>query len=269
MNNQVNLTGRFFVSLIAFFLRSLLTPLYFAIRTDMGVQFTGTVSMLGPVIIYGCVWKYLYVIRARDTKVFALYFALVAVGYIRNALQARHRRRVRDWSVHSWSSGKSLLQSVFLLAHLRLRNRCSRNRRLRRLCDLLVNMNFIYYVAEPFGLFLFAKGLHSIGSMFYFYPLVLAVALVVVRNEVQMHDYLLAHEVVDGKMLERDIKWQLEGLAPGRIAIPVAQIASARSSRPATDSKSVFDRLSPELQMLLMRDRAAQQVEHFRPSLGL
>ena len=101
--------------------------------------------------------------------------------------------------------------------------------------------------------------------MLFFYPLLIAVALVFVRNDAELYMYLRAHEVVDGQMLERAIRRELEVPATGAGGIPVAQIPPAPINRPATDEQNVFNRLSPDLQLLLARDRALQHTFPSQP----
>ena len=194
-----------------------------------------------------------------DANVVILYAVLGVAGYIRNTLQARRRRRVRDWSVNSWSLGKSLLEPVLVIVCRRLYRTWGKTPSVDRLVRALLNLDFIYYIAEPASLVLVAGALWSIGSALSFYPLLIAVALVFVRNDAQLSLYLRAHEVVDGQMLEKAVRGELDVPSTAAGGTPVAQIPPAPVGGPATDDQSVFSRLSPDLQLLLARDRAIQQ----------
>jgi hypothetical protein len=99
----------------------------------------------------------------------------------------------------------------------------------------------------------------SIDATAWSYPTLIAVVLVVVRSDSQLWLYLKAHEVMDGKQFEQAIKATLEGgPTKGGGGIPIAEIPLGPATRAATGERAVFDRLSPELQMLLLRDRALQ-----------
>jgi hypothetical protein len=263
MNSQPYPIERFLVAAIGNFLRILLTPVYYVMRIDMGVQYSALIAaaisagfFAGPCLLLAMTSKI-------NREVATLIGVLVVVGYVRNVLQARRRRRRRDWSVHRWSTGTSLLEPVFLFLGRRAFRKWGQRPWVARLISVLLNDDFIYYVAEPSVLVLVAFALFSIGSTLCGYPLELAIALIVVRNAVQSFVYLKAHEVVDGKKDERAIKLQIEGPDPARFAAggALARIPPAPGDRAATDDQSVFNRLSPELQMLLMRDRAMQASE--------
>jgi hypothetical protein len=128
----------------------------------------------------------------------------------------------------------------------------------KRLIFFILTDDFIYYVAEPAMLLVGAVALSSINVPCG-YPILIAVILIVVRSDSQLWLYLKAHEVMDAKKLEGAVKGQLEGpTAKGGGGIAIAQIPLSLTPRPPTDEKSVFDRLSPELQMLLARDRGMQ-----------
>ena len=115
----------------------------------------------------------------------------------------------------------------------------------------------MYYVVEPAALILVAVAIWSAGSNLYFYPVFLALTLIGVRNDEQLWLYLKAHEIPDGKMLESAIKTELQAPARNHSDIPIAQISDAPVDHIATDSNSVFERLSPDLQTILMKDRYA------------
>jgi hypothetical protein len=259
MNPQPDPIENFLIAAIAGVLRLFLTPFYYVARSDMGVQRTAVIPLLIPVAIHGFVCTWLSWISEANAAVTELYAWLMILGFVRVTMQARRRRRERDWSVSSWSSGKNLLEPVLILFSRAVYRKWGAHRWVRRMAGRILRDDFIYYVAEPSMLVVGAIALWSIGATLWFYPIVLAVALISVRSESQLFVYLKAHEVMDGKKLERTIKGILEEPASGGSAIPITQIPAAAGRLVATDNESVFNRLSPELQMLLMRDRAAQQ----------
>lgn len=258
MNNHTDPTQRFLTSIIANALRIFLTPMYYVMRSDMGIQH----SALAPVFVsacnYGAVGALFALSNEVDARVVILYAVLGTAGYIRNTLQARRRRRVRDWSVNSWSVGRSLLEPVFVILCQHLQRKGSNKPSTNRLVHTLLNPDFIYYIGEPVALVLVAAALWSIGSVLYFYPLLIAVALIFFRNDAQLSLYLRAHEVVDGQMVEKAIRGELDAPATGTGGTPVAEIPAAPVAAPANDEQSVLSRLSPDLQLLLARDRATQ-----------
>jgi hypothetical protein len=143
-----------------------------------------------------------------------LYAALFIVGYLRNTFQARSRRKRRDWSVTTWSSGESLLEPVLIFTAKRVYRRWGNNPFVRRLVAAVLRDDFIYYVSEPALLILTAAVLWSIGSSIFYYPIILAFGCIVVRNDAQLWLYLKAHEIPDGKRFERAVKWELDGPSP-------------------------------------------------------
>ncbi len=261
MNNQPGQpdpTEKFLIGFLTNGVRWYLTPFYYAFRSDMGINWSAVMPLIWPVALYGTAIN-LYTPRMEevDAGVVKLYVALIILGYIRNTLQARRRRRLRDWSAHRWSPGRSLLEPVLYVICRRLHWHWGDRRFVDRLTRRVLNEDFIYYKAEPVMLFLGAIAIWSIGSILWPYPIFLAGALIFVRNDAQLSLYLKAHEIMDGKKLEGAIRGQLEApvASVGR-RISVAQIPASPAQRPATDDQSVFDRLSPELQMLLTRDSA-------------
>ena len=257
MNNQPDPIERFLVNATASLLRIFLTPAYYLMRSDMGIQWSALLPLLLPIALHICAG--VAIGRASDANAEAeiLYALLVAAGYLRNSAQAEVRRRVRDWSVHSWSTGVSLLDPVLRFTCPRIRRRWGSKIWVRRLLSILLKDDFIYYVGEPAVLTLAAVALWSIGSTLAFYPILLAVSFMVVRNRAKLHRYLRAHEVMDGQMEEREIRAEIEAPTPGHGIGAVAQIPPPPTDRPATDSQSVFQRLSPELQLLLMRNQSS------------
>lgn len=250
---------RFLVSAITNLVRAFLTPLYYAIRSDMGVQFSGFHPIAASLLFYGCAAKLIAMGSPIDGKVAALYVVLVALGYVRNTLQAKRRRRVRDWSVNSWSTGVTLLEPISFVVCRMCRKWGSDKPFVQKLVPVLLSIDFLHYVAEPGMLILVSAALLSIGSLVCVYTVLLAVALIIVRCDAELRLYLRAHEIADAKMLEHAVMSEFEGPAPARSAgSAVAQIPAALSNRTPVDDQSVFDSLSPDLQMLLVRDRATQ-----------
>lgn len=254
-----DLTERFLVSVFANALRAMLSPIYFITRTDMGVQFSGFVPVISSTIFYVCCAGLIAIKSKLDAAVAAESVFLALCGYVRNARQARKRRRVRDWSVDSWSTGRSLLEHVFRFVEPRLALRWGHTRWCERVLGHMEDVDFVYYVAEPLAVLLVAAGLYSIGSHLFLYAIVIAFALIVVRSEAQLRIYLQAHEVMDGKRFEERLKFELEGPSAAKPAALFAHIPSAPANRPPTDARSVAQRLSPELQLLLVRDRATRR----------
>jgi hypothetical protein len=261
MNQNPNPTARFLVGSIANLLRIFLTPFYYAGRSDMGVQHCALASLMFSAAMYACIWTFLSITSPINARVAVLYNVLVVLGYIRNADQAKRRRRARDWNVNSWSSGKSLLEPVLVSVCRRLYRKYGKTRRILWLIRAVLDPDFIYYSAEPAVLVIAALALASIGSTLFPYPLLLAVSLIFHRHDAKLLLYLRAHEIADGKMVERAImrEYQGDGAKNGSGDIRVAQIPAAPTNRAATDRQSVFDRLSPELQLLLVRDQATHR----------
>jgi len=256
MNGKPNPTENFLVSTIAAFLSSSLRPVLYVMRSHMGVQHTALIPVIMSGLLVGAGLQFLPMASEVNQKAIILYLVMVVIGYLRNTFQARRRRKTRDWSVSTWSSGESHFEPVLLFVCRRLYQRWGHNAHIRRYVSAVLRDDFIYYVAEPVALLLAAGALWSIGSTLFYYPILLAITCIVVRNDAQLWLYLKAHEIPDGKRLERAVKWQLDGPEPGRgDGVELAQIAEAPRMRWATDDRSVFDRLSPELQDLLMKDR--------------
>jgi hypothetical protein len=258
MNSQPDPTAKFLVGTIAGTLRIFLTPFYYAARSDMGVQWGAFTQLLLPGAMHIAACISLAIVNEANVPAIRLYFWLFVLGFIRNLRQARQRRRVRDWSVHSWSAGRPLVEPLLLLFCRAAYRKWGRIPRVRRLLFRITSDDFIYYYAEPSILLLGAWGLWSIGVTLWFYPIILAAALISGRSDAKLAVYLKAHEVMDGQKMERSIKNMLAEPASVQHGIPVAQIAAASAERPATDNRSVFERLSPDLQLLLTRDRAAK-----------
>lgn len=258
MTNEPNITERFFISGLSMVIRTFLTPYYYAMRTDMGVQFTGFLPVLRPLVFYVSVGHFFSTTSETDGNVLTLVSILAFVGYLRNVFQARRRRRKHDWTVHSWSTGISLVEPLLVFAHHGLRRNWGHLPGVRWLVPRLLKNDFIYYFAEPFTLCVIAAALHSIGTRLWFSPIVYALGLIIVRSDSQLDTYLMAHAVVDGQMTEQSIRQQLEGpnLGIGGAGIATAQLPVAPVHLEPTDDQSVFDRLSPELQILLASGRA-------------
>jgi hypothetical protein len=255
---QPDPSEKFLAAVIANTLRIFLTPFYYTARSDMGIHWTALVPILIPLAAHGVLCNWLAVRNQTNAPVIALYAWLWILGFIRNTFQARERRRVRDWSVQSWSPGKSLLEPVLLLVGRAIYRKWGQYPWVRRLLFRILSDDFVYYGAEPGMLLLAAWAVWSIGATVWFYPILLAVALIAARSDAKLALYLKAHEVMDGKKLERSIAGMLQEPAPQGHGIPVAQIPVGCSGRPPTDNRSVFERLSPDLQLLLARDRAAK-----------
>jgi hypothetical protein len=270
MNPQPDPTAKFLIGIIANMTRILLTPYYYVARSDMGVQWTTITALFMPGIIYTAGFYLPAIIHSAafgrhvqagrvNAPIVTLYVLLLVLGFIRNTTQAWNRRRQRDWSVHSWSTGRPLLEPVLVFLCRAIYRKSGVRPWVRRLIFFILTDDFIYYVAEPVMLLLGAGALVSIDVV-PGYPILMAVILIVVRSDQQLWLYLKAHEVMDAKKLEGAVKGQLEdpSLNGRGGGIPIAQIPLSLASRPPTDEKSVFDRLSPELQMLLARDREMQ-----------
>ena len=256
MNGKPNPTENFLISTIASFLGGMVRPLWYVMRSDMGIQHTALIPVILSGILAGAASPLLSWASDVNQKVIFLYVVLIVVGYLRNSSQARRRRRTRDWSVTTWSSGESLWVPVLLFACRRLYQTWGGSPTVRKLIGILLNEDFVYYVAEPLGLVLLGLGLWSIDSTLCYYPIGLAVILMIVRNDAQLWLYLKAHEIPDGKRLERAVKWQLDGPEPnGGHDIVVAHIPHVPAANTPARGDSIYDRLSPELQMLLEKDR--------------
>jgi len=256
MNGKPNPTENFLVSTIASFLGGLVRPVWYVMRNDMGIQHTALIPVILSGILAGAASPFLSWASDVNQKVILLYVVLIIVGYLRNSFRARHRRRTRDWSVSTWSSGESLWVPVLLFACRRLYRTWGGSPTVRRMINTMLNEDFIYYFAEPFTLVLAGFGLWSIDSTLFYYPIGLAFILIIVRNDAQLWLYLKAAEIPDGKRLERAVKWQLDGPEPGSAhGTVVAQIPHVTVAATETGGESIYDRLSPELQMLLAKDR--------------
>jgi len=256
VNGKPNPTENFLISTIASFLGGLVRPLWYVMRSDMGIQHTALIPVILSGILAGAASPLLSWASDVNQKVIFLYVVLIVVGYLRNSSQARRRRRTRDWSVTTWSSGESLWVPVLLFAGRRLYQTWGGSPTVRKLIGIVLNEDFVYYIAEPLSLVLVGLGLWSIDSSLFYYPIGLAVILMIVRNDAQLWLYLKAHEIPDGKRLERAVKWQLDGPEQGGgWNAVVSQIPQAPAAESATRGESVYDRLSPELQMLLAKDR--------------
>ena len=252
-----DIAQRFLVSAIAHITRIFLTPLYYAIRSDMGVQFTAFYPIAMSLVVHKIAAEWLAFRSETDGGIAALYVALIALGYIRNAMEASRRRQTRDWSVHSWSTGTTILEPLSFFACRRIYRIWGKRPFAQRLVRVLLSIDFLHYVAEPVMLLALAAALWSIGSHLYGYPSLMALGLIFVRYDSQLRSYLQAHEIADAKMLEREVMSEFEGSPlPASACVTVAQLPLPPTGRPTTDERSVFKRLSPELQMLLMRDRA-------------
>lgn len=256
MNGKPNPTENFLISTIASFLGGLVRPIWYVMRSDMGIQHTALMPILLSGILVGAASPLLSWARVINREVIILYLLLIIVGYLRNSHQARYRRRVRDWSVTTWSSGESLWVPVLLFTCRRIYQWRGNSVSVRRFIGIVLNEDFIYYIAEPFTLVLTGFGLWSIGSSLFYYPIGLACILMIVRNDAKLWLYLKAHEIPDGKRLERAVKWQLDGPEQGGGGNTViAQIPKVSIPVSAESGESIYDRLSPELQMLLAKDR--------------
>jgi len=258
---EQNPTSRFLVGAISEMLRIILTPAYFVLRSDMGVQQAafGQLLLAAPFYVV-CVGVSAF-LREDNMLVIWVFGLLVFLGFLRNMSQARRRRSIRDWSVNSWSNGRSLCEPVLLFLCRFLRRHWSHRVSVKRFIYSILKADHIYYVLEPALLASCALALRSIGSPLYFYPIVIAVGVIVARNERQLYYYLRAHEIVDGQMVEAAIKSELgaQSSGAGSAASEIARIPPTPANLAATDRQSVFDRLSPELQLLLVRDRAVQR----------
>jgi hypothetical protein len=123
MNPQPDPTERFLISMIARAVKILLTPYYYAARSDMGVQWTALTTLLFSCAIYAAAIfipttlnAAVFGLRGQTSRVnfsvISLYVLLLVLGFVRNTVQAWRRRRRRDWSVHSWSTGRPLLEPM-------------------------------------------------------------------------------------------------------------------------------------------------------------
>jgi hypothetical protein len=255
MNSKPNPTERFLISAVASFLNLFLRPAWYVMRSHMGIQHTALIPVILSGLLFGVCVPLLSWVSDINRHIILLYVVLVVVGYLRNTFQARRRRKRRDWSVTTWSSGESLLEPVLVFAARRVYRRWRSKPFVGWLVSVILRDDFIYYVGEPALLILVSAVLWSIGSSIFYYPIILAFGCIVFRNDAKLWLYLKAHEVPDGKRFERAIKFELDGPSPtGGYDIHVARIPEA-PSRPAADNESVFERLSPELQDLLTKDR--------------
>jgi hypothetical protein len=221
----------------------------------MGIQHTALIPVILSGVVFGAFVPFLRWMSDINRQIILLYVALVVIGYLRNTFQARRRRKYRDWSVSTWSPGESLLEPVLIFCARRVCRRWGNKPFFRQLAEATLQQDFIYYVGEPAVLLLAAAAVWSVGSSLWYYPVVLAFGCIVARNDAQLYFYLKAHEIPDGKRFERAIKLELDGHSPpGGYDIQVARIPEA-PSRSEIDDRNVFDRLSPELQDLLMKDR--------------
>jgi hypothetical protein len=256
MNGKPNPTENFLISTIASLLGGLVRPMWYVIRSDMGIQHTALIPVLLSGAIAGAASPLLSWASEINRKVIILYVVLIVVGYFRNSYRARRRRRTRDWGVSTWSSGESLFVPVLLFACRRIYQRWGGSPTVRRLVSIALDEDFVYYVAEPGSLVLVGVGLWSIGSTAFYYPMGIALILMIVRNDAKLWLYLKAAEIPDGKRLESAVKWQLDGPEQGgNYGTVVAQIPQVATANGPTGGDSVYDRLSPELQMLLAKDR--------------
>lgn len=255
---------RFLVSAIASSVQFLLIPVYFAIRSDMGVQQTGfipiAISLAFNVTALGLLGRG----REVESDVLILYLLLFILGFVRNSMQASRRRELRDWSVHSWSAGKTLLEPpLFLICRMVGRKWGRKYPGVSRFTLTLLKQNFLHYVAEPAMLLVVAVALESIGSRLAGYPAIIALLLVFVRRDMELRLYLQAHEIADAQSFEQEIMWQLEGgssenATAHSAAAVMVRIPATSAYRPAVDERSALERLSPELQALL-RQRETNQ----------
>ncbi len=257
--NAPDLTDQFLVGILSTVFRRLLTPVYLIMRNDIGVRNLALIPLVLSAFGNGAIAAIFARKSEIDAKVVSVCFILTALGYLRNSIQSRRRRLRRDWSVHSWSAGTSLLEPILLVVCRQAVRIWGNKFLVKKATTLLLKDDFIYYVGEPFALAIVAAALHSIGATLAFYPILLAIALIFVRNDAQLYSYLQAYDVMDGKKLEREIRLQIEGSgisqqAPARMA----QIPAVPGERIAVDRESVFERLSPELQTLLIRDQLKQ-----------
>jgi hypothetical protein len=256
MNGKPNPTENFLISTLATLLNGTLRPALYVTRSHMGIQHTALIPVLWSAVLMAAGMSFLDWMDPMNRNVIILYAVLLIVGYLRNTFQARRRRKQRDWSVSTWSTGESLLEPVLIFSCSRIRRHWGHKPAVRRMIETALTGDFIYYVGEPSLFVVAAAALWSIGSSMCLYPIVLALICIIVRNDAQLWLYLKAAEIPDGKRLERAVKTELEGPETfGHSEIPVAEIPPVPRMRFATDDRSVFDRLSPELQTLLMKDR--------------
>jgi hypothetical protein len=256
MNGKPNPTENFLVSALATLLTGILRPALYVMRSNMGIQHTALIPVIWSGALIAAGMSFAGWIDPANVNVMLLYAVLLVVGYLRNMFQARSRRKRRDWTVSTWSTGESLFEPVLIFASFRIYRRWGQNPYGRQCMQKALTDDFIYYLGEPAVLVISAVALWSIGSTIFFYPVILACICVIVRNDSQLWLYLKAAEIPDGKRLERAVKTELEGPETfGHGSIPVAEVPPVPRMRFATDAKSVFDRLSPELQTLLMKDR--------------
>jgi hypothetical protein len=254
MNGKPEPNQNFLVSTISAMLNGTLRPALYVMRSDLGIQHTALVPLIFSAVLYSAAFYAASIRSEADGKIGLLYGTLIVVGYLRNDFQARKRRRTRDWSVTTWSSGESLLVPVLRLICPRIRRQWGDIPAVEKWVRRVLHNDFVYYVAEPAVLLLAAVGIWSIGSDLYYYPVVLAITCIVVRNDAQLWLYLKAHEIPDGKTLERSINSEFEDPARRGVQTSVAGIPDRRFVPVATDSESVFGRLDQNLQFLLMKD---------------
>jgi hypothetical protein len=255
--NRPNPTANFLISAIAASLEGLLRPFWFVMRNDMGIQHTALIPIIIAGAIYGAGFCCLSLTSEVNSKVIIVYAALIVAGYFRNTAQARRRRRLRDWSVGTCSTGESLFVPVLLFICRRVYREWGDRPHVKRWLERILSEDFVYYVMEPAALLFVAAALWSIGSSLLYYPILAAIALIVVRNDDHLWLYLKAHEIPDGKMLERAINAEFGGAAQRGAGNAIARIPVAPADCAATDNASVFERLSPEMQTVLMKDRFA------------
>jgi hypothetical protein len=255
MNGKPEPTQNFLISAIAGLLNSLLRPALYVMRSHMGIQHTALTPIIVSAVFYGAGFWWLSRTGEVNAKIATLYVALIVVGYLRNTFQARHRRRTRDWSVTTWSTGESLLAPVFRFLCPRIYRRWGGNPTVAYWVRKALSNDFVYYIAEPVALLLAAAALWSIGSTLFCYPILLAITCIVVRNDAQLWLYLKAHEIPDGKRLERAINSEFGDPAQRSATTAAAEIPERCFVPVATDDESVFERLNPDLQTVLMKDR--------------
>jgi hypothetical protein len=257
MNGKPEPTQNFLVSAISGALSSLLRPALYVMRSHMGIQHTALIPIIVSAVFYGAGFWWLSTLDEVNEKIAILYLVLIVVGYLRNCFQARHRRRTRDWSVSTWSTGESLFVPVFRFLCPRIYSRWGHIPSVGYWVRKALTNDFVYYVAEPAALLLASAAMWSIGSEMFRYPILLAFICVVVRNDAQLWLYLKAHEIPDGKKLERAINTEFEDPSQRGLTTASAEIPDSCFVPVETDDSSVFDRLSPELQTVLMKDRFA------------
>ncbi len=245
----------FFISAVASILNVFMRPAWFVMRSHMGIQHTALLPLICSAVGFCACLPVLLWAGQINQEIILFYLVIFIAGYLRNAAQARRRRKQRNWDVSTWSTGESLLEPVLAFTARRVLRRWGNHPLVYQTVTTALSDDFIYYVAEPVVLLLASAALWLVGSGLFFYPIILAVGCVVVRNDAQLFLYLKAHEIPDGKRFERAIKYELDGPAHlGGHDIQVANIVGPASAPLADDGKRVFDRLSPELQELLTKD---------------